>query len=225
MAFTPYNRDESVHRHRLNLPHWRQWGRTYFITARLADSVPTQVIEHWKEQRRLWLAQRGLSPESSPDELPEEERNAFHREFTARFHEFLDAGHGACVLAQGEISSILTGSLLAGHQETYQLDCWVIMPNHMHALVEPMGNRTLGSILQRWKGGSARVINKMLGRTGILWQAETFDHIVRSEAQLEHFRRYIADNPAKAGLRRGFVVGRADAVLKSSPGLQPDGRE
>ena len=46
MAFTPYNRDEPVHRHQLNLPHWRQWGRTYFITTRLADSIPADVRNH-----------------------------------------------------------------------------------------------------------------------------------------------------------------------------------
>ncbi|HEX7261698.1 MAG TPA: OB-fold nucleic acid binding domain-containing protein, partial [Luteolibacter sp.] len=47
------------------------------------------------------------------------------------------------------------------------------------------------------QGASARAINQNLGRTGSLWQAETFDHIVRSEAQLDHYRRYIAENPCK----------------------------
>lgn len=214
MAFTPYNRDESIHRHRLNLPHWRQWGRTYFITTRLADSVPAHILEHWKDQRRLWLSQRGMSPEFNIDELSEDERHAFHREFTARFHEFLDAGHGACILARKDIASILSELLTAGHGQIYQLDGWVIMPNHFHALVEPIEKQTLGSILQRWKGASARRINQILGRSGSLWQAETFDHIVRSEAQFEYFRRYIAGNPAKAGLRHGFVIGRGKNILK-----------
>lgn len=214
MAFTPYNPDESVHRHRLNLPHWRQWGRTYFVTTRLADSVPAHVIEHWKDQRRSWLAQRGVSPESSPDDLPEDERHAFHREFTARFHDYLDAGHGACVLSRKDIASILAESMTSGHANLYQLDAWVIMPNHFHALVEPMDKQTLGSILQRWKGASARRINQILGRVGSLWQAETFDHIVRSEAQFEHFRRYVAANPGKAGLCQGFVLGQGKTIVK-----------
>lgn len=207
MPFSPYNRDEAVHRHRLKLPHWRQWGRTYFITTRLADSVPPNIHEQWKQQRGLWLSQRGLAPDSSPDDLPEAERNAFHREFTARFHELLDAGQGDCVLARPEIASLLTEALTSGHGEFYHLNAWVIMPNHFHALVEPMEKQTLGSILQRWKGASARRINQETGRSGSLWQAEAFDHIVRSEAQFEHFRRYIAGNPGKAGLREGFVLG------------------
>jgi REP element-mobilizing transposase RayT len=207
MSFTPYNPDESVYRHRLNLPHWRQWNRTYFITTRLADSVPSTLHEHWKHQRSQWLAQRGLQPDADPNELPEDERNAFHREFTTRFHELLDAGHGTCLLARPEISAILSALLASGHGESYHLDAWAIMPNHMHVLVEPMEKQTLGNIVKQWKGASARQINRACGRAGSLWQAETFDHIVRSESQLAHFRRYIAGNPEKAGLKDGFVLG------------------
>ncbi|HEX7260401.1 MAG TPA: transposase [Luteolibacter sp.] len=210
MPFTPYNRDESVHRHRQNLPHWRQWGRTYFVTTRLIDSIPHPVMERWKEQRALWLTHHGLPPDGIPDDLPEAERTAFHREFTARFHELLDAGHGECLIAHSPIAEILTTQLKSGHGTIYQLNAWVIMPNHFHALVEPLEKHTLGSILQRWKGASARAINQNLGRTGSLWQAETFDHIVRSEAQLDHYRRYIAENPCKAGLKAGYVLGLGD---------------
>ncbi len=211
--FTPYNREEAVHRHRLNLPHWRQWGRTYFITSRLADSVPNHVRDHWQQQRILWLSQRGLTS----DNLPEGERHAFHREFTARFHELLDAGDGDCILARPDMASIVAEILTSGHGKIYQLDAWVIMPNHLHVLVEPMKGKTLGNIVKQWKGSSARRINQACGRTGSLWQAEAFDHIVRSEKQLEHFRQYIAGNPHKAGLREGFILGRGDRV-----GLSPE---
>ncbi len=96
---------------------------------------------------------------------------------------------------------------MSGHGTDYQLDSWVIMPNHLHALVQPAEGTQLGSIVQRWKGGSAREINKVLGSSGQLWQHELFDHIVRSEAQMDHYRRYIAMNPTKAGLKSGFVLG------------------
>ena len=81
------------------------------------------------------------------------------------------------------------------------------MPNHMHALVSPKAGVSLGEIIQQWKGGSAREINILLGKSGQLWQREPFDHIVRSEAQLNHFRSYIALNLEKARLRNGFVMG------------------
>ncbi|RYD42031.1 MAG: hypothetical protein EOP85_11775 [Verrucomicrobiaceae bacterium] len=207
MPFTPYNEDETIHRHRLDLPHWRQWNRTYFITTRLADSVPLPVMENWKVQRRLWLAQHGIHADAGPDSLPETERNEFHREFTARFHELLDAGQGECILARPDVAEILSAQLISAHETTYQIDAWVIIPNHIHALVEPLEKHTLGSILQSWKGASARLINPAAGRSGRLWQPETFDHIVRSEPQLNHFLRYIASNPAKAGLREGYALG------------------
>ncbi|RYD33226.1 MAG: hypothetical protein EOP85_20970 [Verrucomicrobiaceae bacterium] len=212
MPFTPYSEDETVHRHRLDLPHWRQWNRTYFITTRLADSIPRPVLEEWSDQRRLWLSHHGVDPDSGPDSLPEAQRNEFHREFTARFHELLDAGQGECLLARAELSGILPEQMISGNGTIYQIDAWVIMPNHIHALVEPLEKNTLGSILQKWKGAGARRINQAVGRTGRLWQAETFDHIVRSEAQLNHFRKYIAGNPEKAGLRSGYVLGLGDQV-------------
>jgi putative transposase len=78
-------------------------------------------------------------------------------------------------------------------------------------LIEPAKDTLLGKVVQSWKGASAREINKLTGRHGTLWQKEAFDHIVRSEEQLEHFRRYIASNPSKAKLKTGFVLssGRA----------------
>ena len=212
MAFTPYNPDKTVHRHRLNLPHWSQSGRTYFITTRLADSVPSTVRDHWLQQRETWLSQRGMPSDVNPDQLPEAERNDFHREFTARFHELFDAGHGECVLGRSDSAKILSEVLTSGHGTTYHLDGWVVMPNHFHALVEPAGENALSGILKVWKGSSARKINGVCGKSGSLWQAEAFDHIVRSEKQLCHFRRYIAWNPAKAGLLDGFVLGFGNRI-------------
>ena len=207
MAFTPYNPDETVRRHRLNLPHWRQWDKTYFITTRLADSIPADVREHWLQQRNSWLAQRGIAPGEDLTGISEDVRRDFHLRFTARFHELLDGGHGECLLARADLAEELSQIMISSHESSCRLDAWVIMPNHLHALIEPMEGVTLGSILKSWKGVSARRINGLLGRSGRFWQPETYDHIVRSEAQLEHFRRYILGNPIKAGLGDGFVLG------------------
>ena len=204
MQFKPFNRDAETYKHEKGkLPHWRQWGVTYFVTTRLADSVPTPLRDEWRARREAWLATHGaVSPESLPTEL----RREYDREFTSAFHALLDAGHGECLLARRDCADILVARLKAGHGTAYQLDAWVVMPNHFHALVAPLGDLLLGEILKSWKGGSAREINVLLGRQGSLWQKEPFDHMVRSGAQLEYFRRYIAENPAKAGLRSGFVV-------------------
>ena len=207
MAFTPFNPEETVLVHRQNLPHWRQGGCTYFVTSRLADSVPKELADAWRLGRDAWLHAHGIPDTSALHSLPHEAQKEYQREFTAKFHDLLDAGHGACVLAYPDCAKILVAKLLDGNGTDYHLDAWCIMPNHFHALVEPTGAKTLSEIVKKWKGGSAFLINQLLGRSGSIWQAEPYDHIVRSEAQLEHFRSYIAKNPTKANLLSGFVMG------------------
>jgi putative transposase len=205
MPFKRFNPDAEVYGHEMgNLPHWRQWGCTYFVTSRLADSIPAPLRAEWQSKRDVWLAAHGAT---DPESLPDSERREYHRTFTAAFHAMLDSGHGECLLARGDCAEIVVARLIAGHERAYRLDAWVIMPNHIHAIVEPVEGMTLGEILKSWKGGSGREINVALGRQGTLWQREPFDHIVRSGEQMEHFRHYIAQNPAKAGLRNGYTIG------------------
>jgi hypothetical protein len=54
-----------------------------------------------------------------------------------------------------------------------------------------------------WKRFTGRQINQLLGFRGEFWQVEQFDHLIRTEEQFEYYRRYIADNPHKAGLAAG----------------------
>ncbi len=159
MPFQPFDPNEAVHNHRKKLPHWRQWGTTYFITSRLADSLPSHVLEGWRKLRDAWLGDHGISSTQELDRLTAEQRHAYHGEFTARFHELLDAGHGECPLAEPSHAAVIVRKLVAGNGSDYQLDTWVIMPNHFHAIVEPVEGMELGDIVQRWKGGSAREIN------------------------------------------------------------------
>ncbi len=72
-------------------------------------------------------------------------------------------------------------------------------------------------VLQSVKGFSAREINKVIGQKGVVWQKESYDHIVRSTEQLVAFQKYIRDNPAKAGLREGAFVHR-EAVYTTQLG-------
>ncbi|WP_345738402.1 transposase [Prosthecobacter algae] len=218
MNLIPFDPSADFHVHRENLPHWRQRETTYFVTSRLADSLPEKVMEGWRMKRDEWLNRHGLKSPAELTRLEDEKRHEYHREFTARFHELLDAGHGQCVLASSDCADLLFQRLSAGHEKSYWLDAWCIMPNHLHALVQPAKNSDLGEIIRHWKGGSAYDINRLLGQSGALWQKEPFDHIVRSESQLEHFRKYIAENPLKAGLKHGFVVGSGKVIQSfSSP--------
>jgi REP element-mobilizing transposase RayT len=207
MPFKPLNYFENVAVHRKNLPHWRQQGVTYFVTSRLADSLPAPVLNQWYQRRTAWLVSFGLKDPSGLASLPEEAQHEYHRLFTAHLHELLDNGYGSCCLKRARASELLANLLIRGHPTEYELDAWVIMPNHFHALVTPQDGFTLGKIVGGWKGSSSRGINLLNKRSGTLWQGEGFDHIVRSAAQFQHFRNYIADNPAKTCLSSGFVLG------------------
>ena len=68
----------------------------------------------------------------------------------------------------------------------------------------PPPGHELEELLASIKKYCARKINILIGKTGeSLWQAEPYDHIVRNLDELKFFRRYIAENPQKAGLREG----------------------
>ncbi len=201
--------------HHGNLPHWRQAHVTYFVTTRLADSMPREILREWQNRRDAWLHAHGLQKPSDIHQLTEDQQHEFHATFTKEWHQWLDAGYGECLLRRSDVRDILIGRLCAEPS----LDAWVIMPNHLHALVAPEG-QTLGDALQSWKGGSAFEINRLLRRSGPLWQKEPYDHIVRSEAQFQHYRRYIAENPIKAGLEpHEYAVGLGKQQFKVASAL------
>jgi REP element-mobilizing transposase RayT len=82
------------------------------------------------------------------------------------------------------------------------LDEWVVMPNHVHVLCEPVGGNELSEILHSWKSYTANELNGMLGTKGeVFWQDESYNQIVRSEGHLVVLRKYVRSNLAKAGVR------------------------
>jgi putative transposase len=83
---------------------------------------------------------------------------------------------------------------------------FVVMPNHVHLLAAFPDEAAMLEQCESWKHFTAARINRTLGQKGRFLQPDAFDHLVRSERQLAFLRRYIADNPKKAGLRVGQYV-------------------
>jgi len=196
LPFRAFDRNAPVAFYRRHLPHWRQPGCTYFVTYRLNDSIPKAKLQQWEAQMAVWLR-------AHPQPHSEAEQREFHKQFIVRFHRWLDAGHGACWLRRADVSNIVESALRYFDGERCILGHYVIMPNHVHALVRPVMEFSLSDVLHSWKSYTANVINRSVSRCGTLWQDESFDHIVRDESQLERFVRYIDRNPAKAGLKAG----------------------
>jgi putative DNA methylase len=168
------------------LPHLDQPGLVQFLTFRLHDSVPAHLIEQWKKE---------LQCESS---LPAADPRVI--ELRKRIAEFEDAGHGACYLRDERIAALVQDALLHFDGERYYLLEWVIMPNHVHVLVEPFQGYRLGDIVHSWKSFTAKEANRILERAGQFWMPDYFDRFIRDEKHLAAVREYIRNNPVKAGL-------------------------
>ncbi len=189
-----------------NLPHWRQEGVSYFVTFRSADSLPQEKLAQWKNEREQWL-------KDHPEPRSEADKREYYRLFPERIDYWLDQGYGELPLADPECKRIVEDALAYFDGERYQLIESVVMPNHVHALLSPLGKHSLSEILHSWKSFTSNAINRVRGREGTFWEKESFDMIIRSAAHAERVRQYIRDNPKKveAASSRLFDT-RQDAV-------------
>jgi REP element-mobilizing transposase RayT len=161
------------------LPHFDSPGAQQYLSYRLADSLPA-------ERRGEWEAFMALE-----DDLEKQ------RELEG----YLDLGHGACHLRETRIAELVQGNLWHHDGVKYRLLAWVVMPNHVHALIE-IWQVPMGKILQSWKGYTAKEANRILGREGAFWEDDYFDRYIRDEEHLRRVVRYIENNPVKAHLAR-----------------------
>jgi len=154
------------------LPHFDSAEIVQFITFRLADSLPRAVVEVLRQQDD---AMRLID-------------------------ERLDAGMGACWLGRSDIASLVQTALLHFDGDRYRLLAWCLMPNHVHAIVEIVGDTSLSEIVRSWKSFTARQANALLDRSGSFWHPDYFDRYMRNEQHLERTIDYVESNPVKAGL-------------------------
>jgi putative transposase len=107
-------------------------------------------------------------------------------------------------LERPDIASIVVNAILNGEREShYELGSWVVMPNHVHFALRPMGDNDLGSAINSIKGRSAREANQLLKRAGSkFWAKDYFDRRIRDREHEARVTRYIENNPVKAGLCR-----------------------
>jgi len=170
------------------LPHWQQGSVWYFITFRLADSIPRAIAERIKADREYWKKNHDANSLSAA------EAAEYHRLFSKRYSELLDAAHGSCPLKVPENAKIVVDALRFFENKRYALDEYTVMPNHVHVLVKPLGEHTIAEILHSWKSHTAREINKRMGGEGAFWMKESYDHIVRNERAMYAIRGYIQRN-------------------------------
>lgn len=77
---------------------------------------------------------------------------------------------------------------------------WVLMPDHVHWLLQLGERDDLSTVTNRLKSASARHANRILCKTGTVWAKAFHDHALRSEDDLQDVARYVVTNPLRAGL-------------------------
>jgi REP element-mobilizing transposase RayT len=160
--------------YRRRLPHFQPDGAYLFVTWRLDGSIPASVL-------------RGRFP--SPGHAFAAADSALARDQQRLW------------LRKPQIARLISESICAGEAERqfYELEAWVVMPNHVHLLILP--RVALARITHWLKGWTARHANAILGRAGEpFWQHESFDHRVRCEREFCRIAAYIEENPVAAGL-------------------------
>lgn len=178
---TPYRHSRGY------IPHIEN-KQIQFITFRLYDSVPKEVIQQWK----ILLASE---EEKVKNKSAQEEERL--RQLISQYE---DSGYGQSFLKDHRVAAIVENALLHFDNERYTLLRWCIMPNHVHVLIDLKAGWNLSSILSSWKSFTAHEANRILGRSGPFWMAEYFDRFVRTAEQFMRTVTYIDYNPVKASL-------------------------
>jgi REP element-mobilizing transposase RayT len=152
----------------------------------LKDSLPLKLIEELRN-----------SLEMDPSELSIKEKKLFKK-----YDELLDSGkYGENYLLNKKVASVIKEAIEKYENKLYQVICYCIMPNHVHIVFTILDNgKTLSDIMKLIKGASAISINTLLDRKGNLWQAESFDRLVREEKELYNIIKYVLLNPVNANL-------------------------
>ena len=191
-------------RYRRNLPHIHPEGYPLFVTIRLADTIPLEILATLKAQRERELnARKNLS---SSDRYKIEKRNF------GRYDRWLDrCEHGPRWLQDENVARIVMDNILNMNNNRYDLYTCCIMPNHAHLLVDSLvadqgkhkgmsAKYPVTETMRLLKGRTARACNLILNRNGHFWHHESYDHFVRNDQEMERILKYIINIPVKAGL-------------------------
>ncbi|WP_372934220.1 HsdR family type I site-specific deoxyribonuclease, partial [Mariniphaga sediminis] len=174
--------------HSGNLPHRDKEGLIQFITFRLADSLPQDVLQEVENEIK----------DLSDTDKPIQKR--------IKYEKWLDNGLGCCALANPEMAQVVVEALKYHDGEKYDLLAWSIMPNHVHVLIK--ANSNLSRIIQSWKSftGKWALTNNKKYNLGIskeaaeFWMPEYWDRFIRDEQHFNNTIKYILENPKKANL-------------------------
>ena len=190
-----FSRFAQVDVHTRNLPHWAANKSLIFITYRLADSMPATKLREWEAERYEWICHH-------PEPWDEATASEYYDKFSTKLDEMLDAGYGSCMLCREDCRNIVVENLLHFNGERYVLHSFVVMPNHVHVLLEIEQREDLAKIVHGWKSYTAKRINEVVGGKGQVWQREYYDRLIRNA---EHYSRTVEYIHKNARVAEGIL--------------------
>ena len=165
--------------YRRRLPHIQIEGATYFVTFRLKNSLPIDILE--KLSQEFERTKR----------LPSNKIEIEQRRWFEKFDNYLDQTlYGENFLSDLPIATVMEEAIYYRDTKVYDLISFCLMPNHVHLICRPLESEkdkfySLTEILHSLKRYTARQSNLILKKSGAFRQDESYDHILRDEAELE----------------------------------------
>ena len=150
-----------------------------FITLRLSDSLPESKLEE--------LIDYKLKYSDNPNNLEE------IAERLRAIDNWLNKGHGSCILKYKPIQDVVDNTINFYDGNKYILFDYVIMSNHIHLLLIP--NDPIRETMISFRRFTSRLINKITGKNGSVWQEDYFDRLIRNFKDFEETSDYIKTNP------------------------------
>jgi len=177
------------------LPHFDSPDVVQHVVFHLADSLPAPALERLADELRG---------------LPEDRRGV---ERHRRIQGYLDSGHGRCALREPWAAQLVEDALLYFDGDRYRLLAWVVMPNHVHAVVQMLPGFELRRTVASWKSYTGRRLSSHMPDNNPVWLRDHYDRFVRDAEHFAAVVAYVHRNPVKAGL-----VDRAEDWPWSSAG-------
>lgn len=204
-------RKEDQHKGRYkthHLPHWDFPDATQFITYRLWDSLP-------QSQAKILL--------EKVKQVPDERKRVYMGHL---LEEWLNTGCGCGILTAPDVFPIILEDWFHNNNVAYEILEWVIMPNHVHLLINQYSGYALKDIVDSWKSFSSRkimettsykqAITKNPCFSDSVWYPNYFDRFIRGSGHYRKTRQYILNNPIGLQWNNTTVQSPQDWLLSSA---------
>jgi len=195
--------------YRRNLPHWQKPGAEYFVTFRLAGSLPKNVIRQLKESRDNFY--KNFSHRADY----QSKSRQFEAFLFKKYESLLDGqGTGPLWLSNKNVADIVTEALHFRNNKEYDLYAFCIMSNHVHLVFKDLYSNhedqeieevfPVTKIMQGLKSYTGLMANRELNRSGSFWHEESYDRLIRNANELNNTIQYTLNNPVKITLAKNW---------------------